>query len=184
MKKHNLAFIDLETTGLDPHVHEIIEIGGIVAKQVPKPNRRGATLEIVDEFEFKIKPERIELAEPEALRINGYNESEWLFAPDLAQVLKIISPKIADSVMIAQNITFDWSFLEQAFKKKGIKNPMHFIKLDLISISFAKLYENDAAQKFSLQAMAEYFGIKNEKAHTALADIRTAVEIYKKLLGA
>ncbi|MEK9183615.1 MAG: exonuclease domain-containing protein [Patescibacteria group bacterium] len=34
MKKHNLAFTDLETTGLDAHKHEIIEIGCIVAKQI------------------------------------------------------------------------------------------------------------------------------------------------------
>ena len=86
--------------------------------------------------------------------------------------------------MVAQNITFDWSFLEQAFKKTGMKNPMHFLRLDLISIAFAKLYENDAVQRFSLQAMCEHFGIKNERAHTALADVRVSVEIYKKLLGA
>ncbi|MEK7587031.1 MAG: 3'-5' exonuclease [Patescibacteria group bacterium] len=183
MKKHNLAFIDLETTGLDPMVHEIIEIGGIVARQISRAGR-GAKLEIVEEFEFKIKPEHLELAEPEALRINGYNEMEWLFAPDLKKVLETVSGKLKDSVMVAQNVTFDWSFLNQAFKKTGLKNPMHYHKLDLISLAFAKLYDNERLERFSLQALSEHFGIKNEKAHTALADIRVTVEIYKKLLDA
>ena len=189
MKKHNLVFIDLETTGLDPGVHEIIEIGGMVARQVPRVSvsagvKRGAELEIIEEFEFKIKPEHLELAEPEALRINGYNDAEWLFAPDLKKVLETISSKIKDAVMVAQNVTFDWSFLNQAFKKTGIKNPMHYHKLDLISLAFAKLYDNERLQRFSLQALAEHFGIKNERAHTALADVRATVEIYKKLLDA
>ena len=30
MKKHNLAFIDIEATGLDVSKHEIIEIGCII----------------------------------------------------------------------------------------------------------------------------------------------------------
>ena len=29
-KKTKLTFIDLETTGLDPEKHEILEIGGVV----------------------------------------------------------------------------------------------------------------------------------------------------------
>jgi len=33
MKKHPLAFIDLETTGLNPDTHEIIEIGCLVVRQ-------------------------------------------------------------------------------------------------------------------------------------------------------
>jgi len=30
MNQKNLAFIDIETTGLDPEIQEIIEIGGVV----------------------------------------------------------------------------------------------------------------------------------------------------------
>ncbi len=175
-----MAFIDLETTGLDPERCEIIEIGAIVARQIPRAGRE-SKLEVIEEFEFKIKPAHLERAEPEALRVNGYNEGEWLFAPDLAQAMKLVVPKLTDAIMVAQNVTFDWSFLSAAFKQLGIKNPLHYHKLDLISLAFAKLYDNERVQRFSLQALAEHFGIKNEKAHTALADVRVTVEIYKKL---
>lgn len=33
MKKHNLAFVDTETTGLDFDKHEIISIGCVIASQ-------------------------------------------------------------------------------------------------------------------------------------------------------
>ena len=55
MKKHNLAFIDIETTGLNLLKHEIIEIGCVLT--TPE-------LKVIEEFELKIKPEHIENADP------------------------------------------------------------------------------------------------------------------------
>ena len=181
MKKHNLAFIDLETTGLDPETHEIIEIGGLVVKQIPQTNR-GAKLEIIDEFEYKVKPENIEKADPEALRINGYNEPDWLFAAGLKNVMQDISEKTQSANLVAQNVVFDWSFLNQAFKKTGVQNKMHYHKIDVINLAFTKFYHNPNLQYFNLKTLAEHFNIKNEKAHTALADIKTTFEVYKRLL--
>ena len=47
MRKENLAFIDIETTGLNMLKHEIIEVGCVLA--TPE-------LEVIEEFELKIKP--------------------------------------------------------------------------------------------------------------------------------
>src|SRR5690606_16292571 len=175
MKKHNLAFIDLETTGLDPDVHEIIEIGGIVVKQIPQ-NGRGAKLEIIDECEDKVKPEQTAVADPEALRINGYNEAEWLFAADLKNVMQNVADKTQSANLVAQNVTFDWSFLNKAFKKTGVQNKMHYHKIDVINLAFTRFYHDPNIQYFNLKTLAEHFNIKNEKAHTALADIKTTFE--------
>ena len=183
MKKHNLAFIDIETTGLDPLKHEIIEFGCILAKQLPQVGR-GPKLELIEEFEFKIKPEHLEMADPQALRINGYNEADWLFAGELKQVLKTVAEKTEGAIMVAQNVTFDWSFLDAGFKKTGIENKMHYPKLDLLSIAFARLYNDEKAQYFNLKSLTELCGLSNERAHTALADTRVTYEIYKKLLNA
>ena len=181
MKKHNLAFIDLETTGFDPEKHEIIEIGGIIAKQIPVPGK-GPRLEVVDEFEYKIKPEHIETAMPEALRVNSYNDADWLFASDLDSIMKVVQEKTADCIMVGQNVHFDAKFLEAGFKKAGLENKMHYHKLDLIPMAFAKNYHNENPRWYNLQGLAEHYGIKNEAAHSALADIKATFEIYKKLL--
>lgn len=182
MKKHNLAFIDLETTGFDPEKQDIIELGCIVAEQVPRPGK-GADLKIISELELKIQPLNIAAADPEALRINGYNSADWLFAVTLEQALNALNEKAKDCIMIGQNVTFDWQFLQAAYKKTGIKNAMHYHKLDIIPMAFAKHYHDEKLQYFSLKNLADYFGLKNEKAHTALADIRLTFEIYKKLVG-
>lgn len=176
-----MAFIDLETTGFDPEKHEIIEIGGIIAKPVPVPGR-GPKLETVDEFEFKIKPEHLETADPEALRINSYNDTDWLFAPPLLEVMKLIQDKTADCIMVGQNVQFDWKFIEMAFKKCNLDNKMHYHKLDLIPMVFAKKYHDENLKNFNLSSLAEHFGVKINGAHSALADIKATFEIYKKVL--
>ena len=181
MKKHPLAFIDLETTGLDPERHEIIEIGCIIARQSPRPGM-GPSVEKVEEFEIKVKPEHIETADKEALRISGYAEGDWLFASDLKQAMTVLSEKTHDAIMVGQNVSFDWGFLEKAWGKTGIPHSMDYHKLDTMSLAYAKLYDKDDAQKFSLRALCDHFGVKNERAHTALSDIRATFEVYKKLL--
>lgn len=182
MKKHNLAFVDLETTGLDPEKHEIIEVGCLIAEQLPRLGK-GPTLRIIDELNLRIKPEHLETAEPEALRLNGYNETDWLFAVDLKSALEALVKKAAGAVMVGQNVSFDWTFLERGFERTGVKHNFHYHKLDLLSMAFAKLYDAEAVQRFSLEALADYFGLKNEHAHTAASDIKVTFEIYKRLLG-
>lgn len=181
MKKRNLAFIDLETTGFNPTKQEIIELGCVVVEQVPQKGR-GATLKVISELDLKIKPEHLENAEPEALRINGYNDAEWLFAVSLEQAMKALVEKTDGAIMISHNITFDWAFLQYAFAKTKLVNKMSPVRLDLMSMAFAKLYHKEEVQRFNLKALGDYFGIKNENAHTAMADIKASIEIYKKLL--
>jgi DNA polymerase III alpha subunit (gram-positive type) len=183
MKTHNLAFIDTETTGLNPDVHEVIEFACIIARQIDRPGR-GPLLEIVEEFEMKIKPEHIERAEEQALRINGYNEDEWIFAIDQKNAWEHIAKKVAGCNMVSHNITFDHGFVSKSFERYAVENTFHFHKIDTISMAFARLYDVPQAQKFSLRALCELFKIENTKAHTALADTRALYEVYKKMMQA
>ena len=59
---------------------------------------------------------------------------------------------------------------------------MHYHKLDTISIAWAKFHKDTDVIHFSLRELCERFGIKNEKAHTALSDARATFELYKKLM--
>ena len=181
MKKQPLAFIDVETTGFDPNRHEIIDIGGVIAKRHQTDDDQFG-LTVVDEFEFKVKPTDITAADPQALAVNGYNEAEWMFAPDLSQVMPEVAAKTAGAVLVAHNLWFDLAFLEAAFAKTKVTNKMHHGKLDTISMAFIKLCFNPAIDRFSLAALAEYFDIDNPKAHTALADAKTTMAVFEKLL--
>lgn len=174
MRKHNLAFIDLETTGLDPIKHEIIEIGCVLTDR---------NFKILEEFDLKIKPENIENADKTSLKINHFNEADWASAYSLKEALKIFSKKVQNCIMIGHNVTFDSSFLERAFIQAGIKNLMHYHKLDTISIAWAKLHQEADLDHFSLRELCLYFKIENKNAHSALSDARAAFELYKKLIN-
>lgn len=174
MKKHNLSFIDIETTGLNLMQHEIIEIGCIVTD---------ASLNIIEEFELKIKAEHIETADPISLKINHYDPDKWEGAISLKEAIKILADKTEDSTMVGHNISFDSAFLDKAFYETGIKKKFfHYHLLDTISIAFAKLHDREDIEKLSLHELCTYFDIKNEHEHSALSDIRATYELYKKLM--
>lgn len=182
MKTHNLAFIDLETTGLLLKRHEIIEIGCIVARQMFDENGV-ARLEIVAEKEWKVRPEHIETADVKGLSINGYDKEAWKDAVSLREALTGLSEMTKSAIMVGHNVAFDWAFLEKAFEETGMKDRMHYHRLDTIPIAFAKLYNIPDVQKFSLKELCVYYGIENKKAHTALSDARATYELYCKLMG-
>ena len=173
MRKHNFAFVDIETTGLKLIKHEIIEIGCVLTTP---------TLEIIEEFSLKIKPEHIKDADRVALKINHYNEKDWESAHTLEEAVKILILKVKDCIMVGHNVAFDSGFLEYAFNKTGMENSMHYHKLDTVSVAWAKLHREPDLEHFSLRELCLRFGIKNEDAHTGLGDARATYELYKKLM--
>jgi DNA polymerase-3 subunit epsilon len=173
MRKHNFVFVDIETTGLNLLSNEIIEIGCVVTN---------SNLEIIEEFEIKIKPEHIENADPVALKVNHYDSDDWENAQSLKEAMKIFSEKVKDCIMVGHNVAFDAGFLEYAFNKTNLINTMHYHKLDTVSIAWAKMHDDPKLEHFSLREFCLLFDIKNERAHTALSDARATCELYKKLM--
>lgn len=174
MRKHNFAFIDIETTGLNLQKNEIIEIGCVLTTP---------DLEIIEEFEIKIKPEHLEDADPISMKVNHYKEENWVDAISLKEAMNILSLKVKDSIMVGQNVAFDSGFLEYAFSTTKILNTMHYHKLDTISIAWAKLHKDKDMEHFSLREMCLRFGIENTSPHTGLGDARATYELYKKLMS-
>ncbi|MEK7228221.1 MAG: 3'-5' exonuclease [Patescibacteria group bacterium] len=177
MLQQPLAFIDIETTGLDRDTHEIIELAAVITRM------KDGELVVTDQIDLKIQPKTIETAEPQALRINGYNETDWLFAVSLEDAMKLFAQKTEGAIFVAHNLTFDYGFVETAFKRTGIENKMHFHKLDTISLAFGVLHLSDDPGKLSLRVLAEKYGIKNKKAHSAFADAYALYEVFKKLMN-
>ena len=128
-KQGHIVVFDLETSGLDPDVHEILQIGAFKLME--------DTLEVVDRFEIKVKMEKPEVAQEEALKINGYDpdvwEKEavepWYAANEFASWLvngtgggeEGMSP--SDHLQFAgHNIAgFDWPFICNLFRVQGVE---------------------------------------------------------------
>ena len=181
MRNTELVFVDIETTGLDARIHEIIEIAFVRVTQTWASNQK-PIFEKMFEWSAKIKPEHLDVADPVALRINGYVASEWTESIPLEQALTEFSEKTAGAIMVAHNVAFDAEFLDEKFAKFGIKNMMHYHRLDTLSLAFGILHSAPDIGRYSLGELCKYFGIINERAHSALSDARADFELFKKLM--
>lgn len=171
-----LAFVDIETTGTDRDTHEIVELGIVLAKM------KDGALTVIGELDLKVQPKHIETADPAALRINGYNEADWLFAVSLEEAMKAFAEKTKGAIFLAHNITFDFPFIEKALKDTNQEHDLHFHKIDTLSLAFGILHQSGDLGKLSLRMLCEQFGIENKKAHSAFADAYATYEVFKKVM--
>lgn len=169
-----LAFIDCETTGLDPARHEIVEVGVIRVD--------GSTLREIDHTDVRVRPERIEDADPEALRINGYSEEAWENATSLAEALEWIAPHLDGAILAGHNAGFDRSFLEAAWRRAGVAPPAidHHV-LDTATLAWPLLVAG-AIKSLSLTDVCAHLGIEMKEPHRALADAGRSLEVARRLL--
>ena len=171
-KDRYLAITDIETTGDIPGVHEIIEIGLVVCD--PK------TFQIYDKLNIKIKPQNIENAIPKALERNGYKSESWLRAVSLKEAMEIYAKKTQNAVFYAYNVTFDWGFINQAFKQTGTRDGMDFHRFDIMSMVFCKF--NRELGSVSLDSASGLLGIPSEAMpHNALNGAMQAYIVLKNL---
>lgn len=117
------VFFDLETTGISPLVNEIIEFGAV--KQING--------QIKERKQLFIKPKN---PVPKHITELTHIEDKHLKdAKPIEDVIEEIKEWIGDSVLVAHNAKFDYSFLNYAYKQKGLgelKNPI----IDTLKISW------------------------------------------------
>ena len=176
-KKKLIAMTDLETSGDIFSLHEILEVGLVVFDI--------ENYEIKDTYSEKIKPKNIENAVKDALVYNGYNEKDWQNAKDLKDVMKIYAEKTKDCIFCAYNVSFDWGFINEAFYRCKLDNPMstreNHDRLDLLSIAWQSGIKN--TESFSLKNACKFFNIEPEpEPHSALNGAMTSYKLFKKIM--
>ena len=183
---HILA-IDLETTGLDPTYNEITQVGAILLD---------SKLEEIGELETLVRiehPERGMEGGFDVFAYTGINPKELETAPTLKEVLRKLEVFVRGHVgfgmktvvVFGQNPRFDVGFIETGYKKLGWKYPYDFHVLGLESMFvYHQLRKNGKVPAdITLKGICKTAGVKNAKAHNAIADIRATVAAMKKLLG-
>ncbi len=184
-----LVFFDLETGGLDPKRHPIIQLAAAAVNE---------SLEIVEEFEAKVKfdPRK---AEPHSLRKNHYHPGIWAqqarqdieVAKDLADFLKrhATYPMLAAdgrtfrvAQLVAHNAAFDAPFLTTWFDKLGIYLPAKRLVLCTMQLAMWHCLTNEEAPpvNYQLATLCEYFDVPFHAAaaHEALGDVTATVGLF------
>lgn len=159
-KNKTRAFIDVETTGTDPTVHEIIEYAIILEW----PDGTYA------EFTNKVLPQHIDKADPKALKINGYTEEAWQDALTPVEAAWDIARHLKGTAVIGHNVHFDLDFLMALMKKEKLSPHFGVPAVDTMTLAWEHL-GSAGLQSLSLKSVCKFLGIEPEpEKHEALAE--------------
>ena len=130
------AIVDVETTGLNPNYHEMIDIGIIIINQ---------NLEIKGQYFSKVLPSFPERIDPMAQNINGFDLQRWtqeeaISEEELINQMNIfLNNYIGKPIFIAFNSWFDSGFVRNLLNEHNYKfnDWFDYRVLDIPSIALA-----------------------------------------------
>ena len=153
--------IDLETTGLNPDVDEITEIGAT------RFGRDGGS----EQFHTMVNPGR--LIPPEIQQLTGITDADVADAPRFERVVNELATFVGNRAIVGQNIKFDISFLERA----GLELPgPSYDTWEIASVLLPR------ADHLNLASIATLLEVPEREAHRALSDAETTRDIFLALL--
>lgn len=186
-----LAAVDIETTGLQPRHHDIIQVCVLLLDSEIKP------LKGVIPFYCEMQPRRPENIEYKAMTVSKLDlfsiMQKAMTADRTADLFdewydKLPLPVGKKLVPLAHNWIHDHAFLEDWL---GYQHMQHYFFGHFRDTQCAACFENDKADanveqvpypKLGLSNLAARLGIEHERAHDALADCLTTAEVYKRIL--
>jgi len=142
----------------------------------------GRTLTDIDATDVRVHPGRLEDADPEALRLNGYSPRRWENATNLWEALDWVAPLLVGATLAGHNVGFDRAFLEAAWRATGGPPPdLDHHLLDTATLAWPLLAEGQI-ESLSLVAVCTALGIGLHDPHRALSDAERSLEIARRLL--
>lgn len=157
-----IAF-DLETTGLDPEMNDIIEIGAVKVID-------GKADQYFSTFVDPIYP-----IPDEASRVNHITDEMVYGAPRIGKALQEFIGFIGEvTLLVAHNVRFDAGFLENAAKAQHME--INYKYLD--SLAVARKYFPEL-KDYKLGTVARHLRYNIENAHRALDDAKAVHEIIR-----
>jgi DNA polymerase-3 subunit epsilon len=159
----NYVVLDLETTGLDYKTEQITEIGAIKLDSEFNEIERFHTLVSLEEG--KELPEFI-------TKLTGITAEDLIGQPSESDALKQLEEFIEDSIVVAQNATFDLSFIS-----RGGIHPKEF----LCTRALVRYVEPELSA--SLKAVTARNNIELNGHHRALNDVKATIEVMKLYLA-
>ncbi|MHB8837593.1 MAG: 3'-5' exonuclease [Gemmatimonadaceae bacterium] len=176
-----LAHLDVETTGLVPGYHEMIDAGFVITDLDGK---------VLDTLFIRIQPEHPERLSPGAARVNGFDAAKWttlgaLTTRQAVDTIIAFNKRAAGNkhvLLVAFNSQFDTAFLDQLMRREGRswRELYHYFVLDIPSMAWALGY-----RELTNGALAKRLGVADEPrvaaAHTGVTGAMLNVRIYQAL---
>jgi len=176
-------YLDLETSGLDPQLNAVLEIGCIIEYR-----------DVYKELTFNCQPFPNDLVDTEALAVNKLTEEKIRSFPNPIEVYNNLIAELTmhinkyntkdKFVLLGYNVGFDAQFLRNFFQKNQDKyfgSWFWYPPLDVMALAMRFLKEKRHLMKdFKLLTVAEELGLEvnPEEAHGAMYDVALTREMY------
>lgn len=156
---------DLETTGLSAESDRIIEIGAVKVVDGKVTETFSSMVDPLIPLPDKIKT----LTHIEDADVKGQ--------PLIADVLPDFYKFSHGTILVGQNIPFDYGFISAKGKPLGI----FFDNDKMDTIPLARKYYPQIG-KYNLDSLAKFFGVINQGAHRAIYDAFATADIFLKII--
>lgn len=197
----DIVFLDLETTGVRPEIHAIIEIGMVLP-----PDRTSAAIDPDWEIWIQLTEEELGNADSDALKVNGYNriarKRDYKYYEESSsgdvtyrQTVRFnnrhslaldIAEHLDGALLAGNNVKFDQQFLELWLRRHGACPTWDYRVLDVPTYAAGVWNGMRAPDEvlikppFSSAKVAKAFNVPEpEEAHTALGDALWAKRLYE-----
>lgn len=162
----NFVAFDLETTGIQPEMDAIVEIGAVrFIDGLPQAP-----------FSALVNPQR--KIPPDAIAIHGISDAEVADKPPIRDHMAPLAEYCGDLPMVAHNARFDFKFLEAAIKREKTKAPTGIL-LDTYSLS-KKVFPG--LLNYRLETLTKHFDFPNTVFHRAYEDAEYCGKIFLRIL--
>jgi DNA polymerase-3 subunit epsilon len=163
-----LVVVDLETTGLDPRIDEIISFAAI-----PIREGRVRPAELVSTL---VRPRHAPPAE--GIRIHGLRESDLREQPRLGEQIELIAGALEGSVLVAHCAWIETRFLGHALAEHG--HTFDGSVIDTTTLGGVVLARRgiECPESPSLEFLARALGLPVHRPHHADGDALTTAQVF------
>ena len=172
----SLFVVDLEMSGSNAQLHEVLDVGGVRCALAPGFPEEGA-------WGGRVRPKHIGNAVPAALKVVGYSPRAWKDAIDLEAAFVRFAELGQGAIITGWGIGQDMSFLAESFRRIGRPWPFAAVALDVQPIARKLLRDGREVDRFNLGHVADRLGIGRMGEHGALPDAYATYDVLVKLLG-
>jgi DNA polymerase III epsilon subunit family exonuclease len=156
--KRELVVIDVETTGTDPKMSDLLEVAAVKIKGT----------KVVDRWSTLVNPGRPIVG----LQMHGITDKDVKNAPSRQEAADKLLDFIGDGLVVGHNVGFDLGFIEEA-KGDGFRfKPGTYLDTLIIARD-----GYPGAESYKLGDLARFFGIELAQGHRALPDAEATANL-------
>ncbi len=158
--------IDVETTGGSANKSRVTEIGAVKIKGGVEIGR----------FQSLINPEA--LIPKNITRLTGITNQMVSAAPRFCEIAEEFKEFCGNSIFVAHNVNFDYSFIQSEFKRVGL-----FYRAEKLCTCAEMRRKKKGLTSYGLKNLSNYFDIELKNHHRALDDALAASHLLKIILA-